>query len=68
VKAQEQSQRANPQICAVGIPILNRHFLLNSTRLPGRVHVPSVDPKTDGARTRAQSAQVRKRISAVAVW
>src|SRR5215475_6002564 len=34
MKTQEQSQGSKPEICGVGISILDRHFLLNPSRLP----------------------------------
>jgi hypothetical protein len=40
VKAQEQSQGSKPGICGVGIPVLDRHLLLNSSRLPTAFDVP----------------------------
>jgi hypothetical protein len=34
MKAQELSQGLKPEICRVGIPILDRHIQLNPSRLP----------------------------------
>ncbi|MBR0696593.1 hypothetical protein [Bradyrhizobium lablabi] len=67
MKAQEQSQRAKPQICGVGIPILHRHCYQTLRSYPAALMFLPLIPKLTAPRTRAPSAQVRKRFNA-AVW
>ncbi|GAA0017820.1 hypothetical protein ABIF41_004886 [Bradyrhizobium japonicum] len=53
MKAQEQSQGSKPEICGMGISILDRHLILNPSRLPAAYDVPShAFPIIDGAAPR----------------
>src|SRR5260370_26005541 len=46
MKAQEQSQGSKPEVCGVGISILDRHFLTQPFAATGRVDVPSLHSQT----------------------